>query len=50
MNRLHAAVIEAGADIIHITPPVFDAVPIAARVLPAGRDAIPNHMLVTTKY
>lgn len=41
MTRLRAAVIATGAAIIHVTPPVFDPVPIAAKVLPAGRDAYP---------
>ncbi len=28
--------------VLHVTPPVFDPVPIKARVLPAGRDAYPQ--------
>jgi lysophospholipase L1-like esterase len=36
MTHLHAAVVAAGATIIHVTPPVFDPLPIAAKVLPAG--------------
>ena len=31
-----------GAKVVHITPPVFDARPIAAKVLPAGLDAYPT--------
>ena len=42
MNRLHDAVVAAHATMIHITPPVFDARPIAAKVLPAGLDAYPT--------
>lgn len=42
MTRLHAAVVAAGATIIHVTPPVFDPLPIAAKVLPAGREAYPT--------
>jgi lysophospholipase L1-like esterase len=36
IERLHAAVTRAGARIIHITPPTFDAVPIRGQTLPAG--------------
>ena len=42
MNRLHDAVVAAYATMIHVTPPVFDARPIAAKVLPAGLDAYPT--------
>jgi lysophospholipase L1-like esterase len=42
MTRLHDAVIAAGATIIHVTPPVFDPKPIAAKVLPAGLVAYPK--------
>lgn len=35
---LHEKVVKSGAKIVHITPPVFDALPIRQRVLPAGRD------------
>lgn len=38
MRRLHDRVVASGADIIHVTPPVFDPNPIAHRTLPAGRD------------
>ena len=42
MARLHEAVIAAHAAIIHVTPPIFDAQPIAAKTLPAGLDAYPQ--------
>lgn len=42
MIRLHQAVLAAHATIIHVTPPVFDAVPIAAKVLPAGLESYPK--------
>jgi lysophospholipase L1-like esterase len=42
MTRLHEAVLAAHSGIIHVTPPVFDPVPIAAKVLPAGRDTYPQ--------
>lgn len=35
IEKLRAKVKAAGADIIHLTPPVFDALPIASRVRPA---------------
>jgi lysophospholipase L1-like esterase len=38
MTRLHDAVIKRGAQIIHLTPAYFDALPIRDRLLPAGRD------------
>ena len=38
MQRLHDKVTQAGARIIHLTPPVFDPLPIKSRVLPAGLD------------
>ena len=38
MRLLHDKVVRTGAKIVHITPPVFDALPIRQRVLPAGRD------------
>ncbi len=38
MKRLHDKVIATGAKIIHVTPPVFDPVPIKQKVLPAGLD------------
>lgn len=42
MKKLHAKVTAAGARIIHLTPPVFDPVPIADLVLPAGLEAYPK--------
>ncbi|MBC7365390.1 MAG: SGNH/GDSL hydrolase family protein [Undibacterium sp.] len=42
MIRLHQAVTAAHATIIHITPPVFDRVPITAKTLPAGLAAYPT--------
>ncbi len=42
MKALHEKVTAAGARIIHLTPPVFDPLPIAGRVLPAGLDAYPR--------
>lgn len=42
MTRLQAAVVAARATIIHVTPPIFDPVPIAAKTLPAGLDAYPK--------
>ena len=42
VRRLREKVIGAGADIIHLTPPVFDPQPIATKVLPAGRDHYPT--------
>jgi lysophospholipase L1-like esterase len=38
MRKLHDKVIATGSRIIHLTPPVFDPLPIHARVLPAGRE------------
>jgi len=34
--RLHQKVIASGAKIAHLTPPVFDAVPLKGKTLPAG--------------
>lgn len=42
MMKLRAKVEAAGADLIHLTPPVFDPLPIAERVLPAGLAAYPK--------
>jgi lysophospholipase L1-like esterase len=42
MKKLHDKVIATGARIIHLTPPVFDPVPIKAKVLPAGLDSYPK--------
>ena len=36
VRRLRDRVLATGANMIHITPPVFDPVPIAKRTLPAG--------------
>jgi lysophospholipase L1-like esterase/pimeloyl-ACP methyl ester carboxylesterase len=38
MLTLRTKVAAAGARLIHLTPPVFDPLPIKAHVLPAGRD------------
>ncbi len=35
-KRLHERVTATGAKILHVTPPVFDPVPIKSRTLPAG--------------
>lgn len=37
-RRMHDRVVQAGARIIHLTPPVFDPEPIRERTLPAGRE------------
>jgi lysophospholipase L1-like esterase len=37
MKKLHDKVIATGARIIHLTPPVFDPVPIAQKVAPADK-------------
>lgn len=42
MRTLHDEVVAAGARIIHLTPPVFDPLPIKGHVLPAGLDAYPQ--------
>lgn len=42
MLRLHQAVLAVHGTIIHVTPPVFDSMPIAAKILPAGLDAYPK--------
>lgn len=42
MIKLREKVKAAGADIIHLTPPVFDPLPIKDRVLPAGQSAYPK--------
>ena len=42
METLRAKVLATGARMIHMTPPVFDPLPIAARLLPAGLDAYPQ--------
>ncbi len=42
IERLHSAVEARGAKIIHLTPALFDPVPIKARLLPAGLDSYPQ--------
>lgn len=42
MKKLREKAKAAGADIVHVTPPTFDPVPIKDRVLPAGLDAYPK--------
>jgi lysophospholipase L1-like esterase len=38
MRRLRDRAAKAGAQVIHLTPPVFDSVPISGRVAPAGQE------------
>ncbi len=38
-RRLRDTAEAAGAKLIHLTPPVFDPIPLAGRTLPAGRDS-----------
>lgn len=42
IERLHKAVESRGAKIIHLTPALFDPVPIKARLLPAGLESYPQ--------
>lgn len=42
MKKLRAKVAAIGAEIIHLTPPVFDPVPIQDKVLPAGQKEYPR--------
>jgi lysophospholipase L1-like esterase len=42
MEKLHRKVIAAGARMIHLTPPVFDPLPIKDRVLPDGLTEYPQ--------
>jgi lysophospholipase L1-like esterase len=42
MKKLHEKVTATGARIIHLTPPVFDPLPIHSRVLPDGLEAYPQ--------
>lgn len=42
MKKLHDKVVATGARIVHLTPPVFDPVPIKVKVLPAGLDKYPT--------
>lgn len=39
IEKLHNAVVSRGAKIIHLTPALFDPVPIKAKLLPAGLDS-----------
>jgi len=52
--RLHAKLNSTGARIIHLTPPVFDAVPLKGKTLPAGlseyRQPYVGYDDVLTKY
>ncbi len=41
IRRLHGRAVEAGARVIHLTPPMFDSLPLAGRTLPDGRDKYP---------
>ena len=41
-RKLHEKVTASGAGIIHLTPPVFDPLPIQSRVLPDGLDSYPQ--------
>ena len=42
IQKLHDRVIESGSKIIHLTPPVFDPLPIKANLLPAGLETYPQ--------
>ncbi|HVY70462.1 MAG TPA: prolyl oligopeptidase family serine peptidase, partial [Verrucomicrobiae bacterium] len=42
MGHLHARVTMSGMKLIHVTPPVFDALPLKGRTLPAGRETYPQ--------
>jgi lysophospholipase L1-like esterase/pimeloyl-ACP methyl ester carboxylesterase len=42
MKKLHTKVTAAGARIVHLTPPVFDPLPVMKRMLPAGLDKYPT--------
>ena len=39
MRKLREKAAAAGAQVIHLTPPVFDSVPISGRVAPAGQES-----------
>ncbi|MDB5386097.1 MAG: N-acetylgalactosamine 6-sulfate sulfatase [Planctomycetaceae bacterium] len=39
MRSLRQAVAAHGGQVIHLTPPTFDPIPLAGRTLPAGKDA-----------
>lgn len=42
MKKLRAKAKAAGAEVVHVTPPTFDPVPIKEKVLPAGLNAYPK--------
>ena len=42
IQRLHEKAAHEGIRVIHLTPPIFDPVPLVGRTLPAGRDAYPQ--------
>jgi lysophospholipase L1-like esterase len=42
LRQLREQAAFAGAQVLHVTPPVFDPVPLAGRTLPAGRDSYPS--------
>lgn len=42
MTRLHDRAAHEGVRVVHLTPPVFDPVPLAGKTLPAGLDAYPS--------
>jgi len=42
MRRLHETAAHAGIRVIHLTPPVFDSLPLAGRTLPEGLKAYPQ--------
>jgi len=42
LRRLRHATLAAGARIVHLTPPVFDPLPLKGKTLPAGLDAYPS--------
>lgn len=42
MKKLREKAKAAGADVLHLTPPTFDPVPIKDKVLPPGLDAYPK--------
>jgi lysophospholipase L1-like esterase len=42
MRKLHEVAAHEGIRVVHLTPPVFDAVPLAGKTLPAGRSEYPS--------
>jgi lysophospholipase L1-like esterase len=42
IRQLRDRAAKAGVRVIHVTPPVFDPLPLAGRTLPAGREAYPS--------